>query len=177
MKVLVVVDMQKDFIDGALGTPEAAEIVPRVVQKIREFDGRVMATRDTHEENYLDTQEGRKLPVKHCIRGTDGWEIHPEIRALLTEEPIDKPAFGSAELGQRLKACQDSGEPVESITLVGLCTDICVISNALLLKAYLPEVPVIVDGSCCAGVTPESHEQALNAMKMCQVEVLQRDLP
>lgn len=172
MKVLVVVDMQKDFIDGALGTPEAVEIVPRVIQKIREFDGLVVATRDTHEENYLDTQEGIKLPVRHCIRGTKGWEIHPEIQKLLTEEPIDKPTFGSVELGQMLKARQDSGETVESITLVGLCTDICVISNALLLKAYLPETQVIVDASCCAGVTKESHEQALNAMKMCQVEIV-----
>lgn len=171
MKVLVVVDMQNDFIDGALGTPEAAKIVPRVVQKIRDFNGLVIATRDTHEENYLDTQEGKKLPVKHCIRGTKGWEIRPEIQELILEAPIDKPIFGSEELGQRLKACQKSGESIESITLVGLCTDICVISNALLLKACLPEVPVIVDASCCAGVTPESHAQALNAMKMCQVEI------
>lgn len=172
MKVLVVVDLQKDFIDGALGTPEAVEIVPRVIQKIREFDGLVIATRDTHEEDYLDTQEGKKLPVRHCIRGTDGWEIHPEIQKLLPEDPIDKPTFGSVELGQMLKARQDSGETVESITLVGLCTDICVISNALLLKAYLPETQVCVDASCCAGVTKESHEQALNAMKMCQVEIV-----
>lgn len=172
MKVLVVVDMQNDFIDGALGTPEAVEIVPRVVQKIRDFDGRVVATRDTHEEDYLETQEGKKLPVRHCIRGTNGWEIRPEIRELLTEAPIDKPTFGSVELGQKLKADQESGNPVDSITLVGLCTDICVISNALLLKAYLPEVPVIVDGSCCAGVTPDSHEQALGAMKMCQIEIV-----
>ena len=172
MKVLVVVDMQKDFIDGALGTPEAVEIVPRAIQKIREFDGLVIATRDTHEEDYLDTQEGKKLPVRHCIRGTDGWEIHPEIQKLLPEDPIDKPTFGSVELGQMLKARQDSGETVESITLIGLCTDICVISNALLLKAYLPETQVFVDASCCAGVTKESHEQALNAMKMCQVEIV-----
>ena len=159
MKVLVVVDMQKDFIDGALGTPEAVGIVPRVIQKIQEFDGLVIATRDTHEEDYLDTQEGKKLPVRHCIRGTNGWEIRPEIQVLLSEKPIDKPTFGSVEL-------------VESVTLIGLCTDICVISNALLVKAYLPEVPVIVDSSCCAGVTQESHEQALNAMKMCQIEVV-----
>lgn len=171
MKILVVVDMQKDFIDGALGTPEAVEIVPRVIQKIREFDGLVIATRDTHEEDYLDTQEGKKLPVRHCIRGTDGWEIHPEIQTLLTEEPIDKPTFGSAELGQMLKARQDTGETIEDITLIGLCTDICVISNALLLKAYLPETQVIVDGSCCAGVTPESHKAAVDIMKMCQIDV------
>lgn len=171
MKVLVVVDMQNDFIDGALGTPEAVEIVPKVIQKIRDFDGRVLATRDTHEENYLDTQEGKKLPVKHCIRGTKGWEIRPEIQELISGEIIDKPTFGSEKLGKMLKEWQESGEQIEGITLVGLCTDICVISNALFLKACLPEVPVIVDASCCAGVTPESHIQALNAMKMCQVEI------
>lgn len=176
MKVLVVVDMQNDFIDGALGTPEAIKIVPNVIQKIRDFDGMVIATRDTHEENYLDTQEGKKLPVKHCIRGTEGWEIRPEIQELLSENPIDKPTFGSEELGQKLKACQESEDPIESITLVGLCTDICVISNALLLKAYMPEVPVIVDASCCAGVTPESHVQALNAMRMCQVEIIDESI-
>lgn len=171
MKVLVVVDMQNDFIDGALGTPEAVKIVPNVIRKIQEFDGRVIATRDTHEENYLETQEGKKLPVKHCIRGTKGWEIHPDIQKLISEEPVDKPTFGSEELGRMLKESCDMEGQIESITLVGLCTDICVISNALFLKACLPEVPVIVDASCCAGVTPESHVQALEAMKMCQVEM------
>lgn len=171
MKVLVVVDMQKDFIDGALGTPEAQAIVPKVIEKIKEFDGRVLATRDTHEENYMETQEGKNLPVPHCIKNTDGWEIHPEI-AVLTETPIDKPTFGSTGLGQVLKAYHEQEEAIESITLIGLCTDICVISNALLLKAYLPEIPVIVDASCCAGVTPESHKQALGAMKMCQIEIV-----
>ncbi|MCI9440084.1 MAG: cysteine hydrolase [Ruminococcus sp.] len=171
MKVLVVVDMQNDFIDGALGTPEAVKIVPKVIRKIQEFDGRVIATRDTHEENYLETQEGKKLPVKHCIRGTKGWEIHPDIQKLISEEPVDKPTFGSEELGRMLKESCDMEGQIESITLVGLCTDICVISNALLLKACLPEVSVIVDASCCAGVTPESHVQALEAMKMCQVEI------
>ncbi len=171
MKVLVVVDMQNDFIDGALGTPEAVKIVPKVIRKIQAFDGRVIATRDTHEENYLETQEGRKLPVKHCIRGTKGWEIHPEIQKLISTSPIDKPTFGSEELGWMLKECQESEGVIESITLVGLCTDICVISNALFLKACLPEVPIIVDASCCAGVTPKSHVQALEAMKMCQVEI------
>ena len=171
MKVLVVVDMQNDFIDGALGTPEAVKIVPKVIRKIQEFDGRVIATRDTHEENYLETQEGKKLPVKHCIRGTKGREIHPDIQKLISEEPVDKPTFGSEELGRMLKESCDMEGQIESITLVGLCTDICVISNALLLKACLPEVSVIVDASCCAGVTPESHVQALEAMKMCQVEI------
>ena len=171
MKVLVVVDMQNDFIDGALGTPEAVKIVPKVIRKIQEFDGRVIATRDTHEENYLETQEGKKLPVKHCIRGTKGWEIHPDIQKLISEEPVDKPTFGSEELGRMLKESCDMEGQIESITLVGLCTDICVISNALLLKACLPEVSVIVDASCCAGVTRESHLLVLVAMKMCMVEI------
>lgn len=174
MKVLVIVDMQNDFIDGALGTKEAVEIVPRVAEKIKAFDGWILYTRDTHEKNYLETQEGRKLPVAHCIRGTNGWELHPLIEMLRKELPLDKPAFGSVELGELLKSRDEKlkaeGKPgIESVTLVGLCTDICVISNALLVKAYLPEVPVSVDGSCCAGVTPESHETALAAMRMCQI--------
>lgn len=172
MKILVVVDMQKDFIDGALGTKEAQQIVPGVIEKIRTFDGRILATRDTHEADYLDSEEGKHLPVVHCVRGTEGWQLHPQIAALIKEEPIDKPSFGSIRLGQVLRACDISGEPIESVTLVGLCTDICVISNALLIKAYLPDVPVIVDASCCAGVTPETHKQALEAMKVCQIEIV-----
>lgn len=163
--------MQNDFIDGALGTNEAVQIVPKVIEKIRSFDGRVLATRDTHEENYMETQEGKKLPVSHCIRGTKGWEIRKEIQPL-TETPIDKITFGSKALGDVLKAYDAYEEKIESITFVGLCTDICVISNALLVKAFLPEVPVIVDASCCAGVTPESHRRALEAMKVCQIEVV-----
>lgn len=170
MKILVVVDMQKDFIDGALGTKEAQAIVPKVVQKIREFDGMVVATRDTHQSDYLTTQEGRNLPVEHCIEGTDGWQIHPEVAALITEEPVNKPAFGSVELGERLRQFGER-EKIESITLIGLCTDICVISNAMILKAALPEVPVIVDAECCAGVSPESHLRALEAMKVCQIQI------
>lgn len=170
MKILVVVDMQKDFIDGALGTKEAQAIVPKVVQKIREFDGMVVATRDTHQSDYLTTQEGRNLPVEHCIEGTDGWQIHPKVAALLTEEPLNKPAFGSVELGERLRQFGER-EKIESITLIGLCTDICVISNAMILKAALPEVPVIVDAECCAGVSPESHLRALEAMKVCQIQM------
>lgn len=174
MKVLVVVDMQNDFIDGALGTKEAAAVVPRVVEKIRNFDGRVLYTRDTHDENYLDTQEGRNLPVVHCVKGTKGWELHPEIEALCKEEPIDKPAFGSTKLGTMLRIMNEENHlramgGLESITFVGLCTDICVISNALIAKAAVPEVPIIVDASCCAGVTPDSHRNALEAMKMCQI--------
>lgn len=170
MNVLVVVDMQNDFIDGALGTAEAEIIVPRVTEKIRNFDGVVVATRDNHGENYLDTQEGRKLPVSHCIKGTRGWEIRKEIAELINIPPIDKPTFGSTALGEFLQNLNNE-QGVESVTLIGLCTDICVISNALLVKAYLPEVKVTVDASCCAGVTPDSHKQALNAMKVCQIEV------
>lgn len=167
MKVLVVVDMQNDFIDGALGTSEAVEIVPRVAEKIKEFDGTVLFTRDTHETDYLQTQEGKHLPVEHCIRDTEGWQLAPAIEALRTTTPIDKPTFGSIALCEKLKELNP-----ESVTLVGLCTDICVISNAMLIKAYFPELPVGVDGSCCAGVTPQSHIRALEAMTMCQIEVI-----
>jgi len=163
MNILVVVDMQNDFIDGSLGTEEAQRIVPEVVKKIQTFDGTVFATRDTHEENYLETAEGKKLPVRHCIR--------QEISDLLTEAPVDKVTFGSRELVKKLEQIQEETS-IESITLIGLCTDICVISNAMLCKAFLPEVPVQVDASCCAGVTVESHMQALEAMKMCQIDIL-----
>lgn len=172
MNILVVIDMQNDFIDGALGTPEAVAIVPKVMVKMMNFDGLVLATRDTHGEDYLERQEGKKLPVVHCIKGTHGWEIKDEIQQLLISEPIDKPTFGSEALGKVLKDLNNDVEPIDSITLVGLCTDICVISNAMLLKAFLPEVPIMVDASCCAGVTPESHERALEAMKACQIEII-----
>lgn len=169
-KILVVVDMQNDFIDGALGTKEAAAIVPKVEKKIREFEGKVYFTRDTHEEDYMETLEGHNLPVPHCIRDTEGWQIRSELDALRKTEVIDKPTFGSVELGAILLEEQDQ-EPIESITFAGLCTDICVISNVMLAKAYLPEIPVVVDASCCAGVTPQSHLNALEAMKMCQVKI------
>ena len=169
-ELLIVVDMQNDFIDGALGTAEAVEIVPRVAEKIRSFPGRVLFTRDTHPENYLETQEGKNLPVVHCVKGTPGWEIRPELMALCRTEPIDKPTFGSTRLGEALLEL-NTLDPIGSVTLVGLCTDICVISNALLVKAFLPEVPVIVDAACCAGVTPVSHRNALEAMKVCQIKV------
>ena len=170
MKVLVVIDMQNDFIDGALGTPEACAIVPAVVDKIRNFDGLVLATRDTHGADYLNTQEGRNLPVEHCIKGTKGWELNPEISELIKETPIDKPTFGSCELGMRIKELAEH-ENIENITLIGVCTDICVISNAMIIKAFLPEVPVTVVKECCAGVTPESHLRALEAMRSCQIEI------
>ena len=169
--IMIVVDMQNDFIDGALGTKEAVAIVPKVREKIQQFNGTVLFTRDTHGPNYLQTQEGRNLPVEHCIKGTDGWQISLELDALRKTEPIDKVTFGSAELGFKL-AEMNAEEPIGSITLVGLCTDICVISNAMIVKAFLPEVPVRVDAACCAGVTPESHENALTAMKCCQIEII-----
>ena len=172
MKFLIVVDMQNDFIDGALGTKEAVAILPAVKSKIENFEGKVIFTRDTHEEDYLSTQEGRNLPVEHCIKDTEGWQITPELDALRKEDAIDKPSFGSVALGQLLKAYDTYEEKIESITLIGLCTDICVISNAMLIKAFLPETPIVVDAECCAGVTPESHENALEAMKMCQIKVL-----
>lgn len=167
-KILVVVDMQNDFIDGALGTPEAVAIVPYVKEKIESFDGEVLFTRDTHAENYMDTQEGRNLPVPHCIKGTAGWEIRAELDALRRTEAIDKLTFGSRDLVDVLAR---EGE-IESITFIGLCTDICVISNAMVVKAFYPEIPLIVDAKGCAGVTPESHARALEAMKTCQIKVV-----
>ena len=169
--ILIVVDMQNDFIDGALGTKEAVAIVPKVEDKIRNFDGEVFFTRDTHETWYLETQEGKNLPVPHCIRGTEGWQIRKELDALRKTEPLDKETFGSTELAADLLGLHED-EEIGSITLVGLCTDICVISNALLLKATLPEVPIYVDAAYCAGVTPESHENALKAMEACQIKVM-----
>ncbi len=169
--ILLVIDMQNDFIDGALGTPEAVAIVPNVREKIRNFDGTVLFTRDTHGENYMETQEGKNLPVPHCIRGTDGWQIRPELEELRVTEPIDKGTFGSDELGKILRDLNDE-DPIGTITVIGLCTDICVISNALLAKAFLPEVPIEVDASCCAGVTQESHENALKAMASCQIRIV-----
>ena len=169
--ILIVVDMQNDFIDGALGSPEAVAILPKVEEKIKSFDGRVIFTRDTHAENYLETQEGKNLPVKHCIKDSDGWQIKAELEALRTEKAIDKPTFGSVELGKLLLSF-DRKKPIESITLIGVCTDICVISNAMVIKAFLPEVKIIVDASCCAGVSPATHKQALEAMKVCQIEII-----
>ena len=170
--ILIVVDMQNDFIDGALGTKEAVAIVPKVVEKICGFEGTVLFTRDTHHDDYLQTQEGRNLPVPHCIEGTHGWEIREEIEALRKTPALNKGGFGYKDMGNVLLKLNDE-EEIASVTLVGLCTDICVISNAMLIKAFLPEVPVIVDESCCAGVTPESHENALKAMTVCQIKIVQ----
>uniref|UniRef100_UPI004057522A cysteine hydrolase family protein n=1 Tax=Agathobacter sp. TaxID=2021311 RepID=UPI004057522A len=169
--VLIVVDMQNDFIDGALGTKEAAAIVPNVLEKIKNFEGTVLFTRDTHGDDYMATQEGKNLPVPHCIKGSEGWEIRPELEALRTTEAIDKVTFGSSELPKKLLALNEEN-PIERITFVGLCTDICVISNVMVTKAFLPEAEIIVDASCCAGVTPQSHNNALEAMKVCQVKIV-----
>ena len=169
-KLLVVVDMQEDFISGALGTKEAESIVPAVVEKIASFDGDVVYTRDTHTEEYLNTAEGKKLPVVHCVKDTQGWQIHPEVWKAgqgKTVTVIDKPTFGSVELADFAES-----KGYDAIELIGLCTDICVISNALCLKARLWETPIAVCKDCCAGVTPESHQAALKTMQMCQVEVV-----
>ena len=170
-KTLIVIDMQNDFIDGTLGTKEAQQIVPLVVSKIHSYPQDCLyATRDTHPENYLETQEGRNLPVSHCIEGTKGWEIRKEIAdAMPGAEIINKPTFGSVILAQELME-RNAREPIE-VELVGLCTDICVVSNALLIKALLPEVVVKVDPGCCAGVTPQSHEAALATMRACQIQI------
>ena len=172
-KLLIVVDMQNDFIDEALGTPEAVSIVPHVVKKIQTFDGDVFFTRDTHFENYMDTQEGRALPVLHCIKDTHGWQINDAVLEACSgrnAKGVDKITFGSVALPAIIK--ETYGDDISSIELIGLCTDICVISNAMLLKANFPEVPISVDSSCCAGVTPQSHTNALEAMKMCQITIL-----
>lgn len=174
MKILVIVDMQNDFVTGVLGTKEAVEIVPKVRDRIQrgiEQGETVVFTRDTHEENYLDTQEGRNLPVPHCIRNTEGWEIVDALREYtLDTTPVDKPTFGSMDLCGIFQIVDEQAD-IEKITLVGLCTDICVISNAMLLKAALPEAEIVVDASCCAGVTPESHATALEAMAACQIRI------
>lgn len=170
--ILLVIDMQNDFISGSLGTAEAQSIVERVAAEIGKYPaGDVFATRDTHGPDYLSTQEGKNLPVVHCVKGSPGWELHPKIAAALGDAcVVDKPSFGSVELARRLARMAD-GEELE-ITLVGLCTDICVVSNALLVKAFLPETPVSVIADCCAGVTPASHEAALKTMAMCQVRIV-----
>ncbi len=170
MDYLIVVDMQNDFIDGALGTKEAQAIVPYVKQRIREFGGKVFFTRDTHGEDYMATQEGRNLPVMHCIRNTEGWQIRKELDELRTTAAIDKDTFGARDLVKVLR----EEEKLDSVTFLGLCTDICVISNVMLVKAFFPEVPVTVDAAGCAGVTLRSHATALDAMEAVQVKVINR---
>ena len=173
MKILIVVDMQHDFIDGSLGTEEAQKILPYVETKIESYRScgdTVVFTRDTHEDNYLETQEGKNLPVKHCIKGTEGHQIHKKLTVTKTDIVIDKKTFGSLDLIEVIKELQKN-TVIEEIELIGLCTDICVISNAFLLKAAFTEILISCDSSCCAGVTPESHHNALSAMKMCQINV------
>lgn len=170
--ILIVVDMQNDFIDGSLGTAEALSIVGNVVSKIKNFNGDIIVTYDTHQNNYLETQEGKNLPVPHCIKGTEGWELNAKVLNALDGKKyraVEKTTFGSVDLIEYLKANYDCNN-IE-IELVGLCTDICVISNALLLKANFTETKISVDSSCCAGVTVDSHNAALTSMKMCQINV------
>lgn len=172
-KILIVVDMQKDFVDGALGTSEAVAIVPNAVRKIREFDGEILVTMDTHGADYLNTAEGRKLPVPHCIRGTDGWQLNGDVAAALEGKAftvVEKPSFGNVDLPELIR--ERMGDEAFSLELIGLCTDICVVCNALLLKAYFPEAPIAVDASCCAGVSPETHDAALSTMRCCQIDIV-----
>lgn len=167
-RVLIVVDMQNDFVSGSLGTKEAQAIIGNVkakIEKYRECGDEILFTRDTHTENYMETQEGKNLPVVHCIKGSEGWKIIDELEPYV-EKVFDKPTFGSVELKDYIA---DGG--YQDVELIGVCTDICVVSNAMLLKAHLPEVRLTVDSSCCAGVTPESHKAALKTMEMCQIHV------
>ena len=172
-KFLVVVDMQKDFVDGALGSREAVAIVPAVVKKIESFDGEIFVTYDTHFENYMQTSEGKHLPVPHCIKGTDGWQLNNDVENALSGKKftkVEKNTFGSVDLPKLIEQAAD-GEDF-AVELIGLCTDICVVSNALMLKAFMPEVRISVDSSCCAGVTVEKHEAALETMRSCQINVI-----
>ena len=175
-KISVVVDMQKDFIDGCLGSPEAIQIVDSVEAKIKAAasDGNVIIfTRDTHGEDYLDTEEGKNLPVPHCIKDTDGWQINDRLLAAAGSDPIivNKETFGSRDLGQMIADILANDKDIEAVELFGLCTDICVISNALLVKAFNPNIPIYVDATCSAGVTPDSHDTALAAMDSCQINI------
>ena len=166
--VLAVIDMQNDFVSGSLGTKEAQAIVQNVVKKIETFSGNIVFTQDTHPSSYLQSQEGTFLPVQHCIKNTEGWELVAPVKNLMTDQVYEKPTFGSLSLAEALKTLNEK-TLIHSITLIGLCTDICVVSNALLLKAFFPEVPIHVDAACCAGTTPENHKAALQVMRMCQI--------
>ena len=171
-RFLVVVDMQKDFVDGALGSQEAVAIVPAVVGKIKAFDGEIFVTYDTHFDNYMQTSEGRHLPVPHCIKGTDGWLPDKTVAAVLDAHgytPVEKNTFGAVNLPSLIKE-RAAGEEF-TVELIGLCTDICVVSNALLLKAHFPEADISVDPACCAGVTPQAHNAAIATMQSCQIQI------
>lgn len=169
-EVLVVIDMQNDFIDGALGSKEAQAIVPYVIEKVKNFNGPIVFTRDTHYDDYMEKMEGKFLPIPHCIKGSKGWEIQKDLDKLRENEAIDKPTFGSKKLPEVLKKINDDN-PISKITFVGLDTDICVISNVLITKAFFPEILIEVDAKGCAGVSPLSHQRALEAMKVCQIVV------
>lgn len=180
-KLLIVVDMQNDFIYGTLGTTEAQQIVPNVIEKIKEYnsynDRYVVYTQDTHSSNYLNTQEGEKLPVVHCIKPTKGWQIPDDIAEVLSVKGIcvEKKSFGISSERDISYNMYKILKDVDAVELIGLCTDICVVSNALILKAYHPEVPIIVDASCCAGTTPEKHKAAIEVMKSCQIEIINEE--
>lgn len=170
--ILVVVDMQNDFVDGALGSSEAVAIVDAVVNRIRNFAGEIIVTYDTHSDNYMESREGRYLPVPHCIKGTEGWQLNEKVQEVLDSREytkIYKPTFGASALVEKFDGCDQHDT---AVTLIGLCTDICVVSNAMLLKAYYPEMDISVDEACCAGVTPESHKAALTTMKSCQINII-----
>lgn len=171
-KALVIIDMQNDFIDGALGTDEAKKIVPKVIEFIEKWNDPIFITKDTHGEDYLDTPEGKKLPVKHCIQGTQGWELNEKVQEALNKKEFHKfeyhkPTFGSIDLMDDLVRFG-----FDEIVFFGLCTDICVVSNVLMAKAFLPNTKIEVKADCCAGVTQETHEAALKTMQMCQVDII-----
>lgn len=171
-RILVVVDMQNDFVDGALGSREAEAIVPAVVKKIEGFDGEIFVTYDTHFDNYMQSAEGKKLPVPHCIKGTKGWELNADVKRSLEGKrytSVEKITFGSVDLPGLIRDAV--GDDDFSVEVIGLCTDICVVSNALIIKANFPETSICVDASCCAGVTPEKHDAALETMRSCQIDV------
>jgi nicotinamidase-related amidase len=178
MKILVVVDMQKDFVDGALGTPEARAIVPNVAAKVKEYakmeNGLVVYTRDTHFADYADTREGRYLPVPHCIFETEGWKIVPEVLNDQAVVILNKETFGYSAIADKIGYIinEELDQEINSIEVCGLCTDVCVVSNALILKANFPDIPFVVDSACCAGTTPAKHEAALEVMRSCQIDVI-----
>ncbi len=173
-RILIVVDMQNDFVDGVLGTREAAAAAERMASKIKDFNGRIIATLDTHGQNYLETAEGKKLPVPHCIKMTEGWQLNEKILKALSGKnykTIEKESFACLALVDEIARIWESGGA--EVELAGLCTDICVVSNALLLKAHFPEMHICVDAGCCAGVTPKTHQAALETMKMCQIDIIE----
>jgi len=185
LKILIVIDMQKDFIDGALGTKEAVAILPNVVKRIEESTRElILFTKDTHGENYLETPEGKKLPVKHCIKGTDGWQINESVlnawkenkTAIIAAESVgnifEKSVFGSTMLVDCIRRLHEECARISEIDIIGVCTDVCVISNAIMLKNYLPDIEISVIENCCAGVTPQGHKEALNTMKMCHINII-----